>query len=245
MNPHPRFSWDFRRWEIRQRLDSEGPFNFMRWPIVSEFLYTGDTLAVRQKLDALGIKSPHLLQHITESGRGNPPPFPALPGSSGTLVSQAFYISSCPTDFTTADRVVEFGGGYGAMAVLLARIGFRGAYEIIDLPEVIEIQKYYIGDENIAVSFHESAADIEAGPDWLISFCALSEVDFSLRNAVIEKLRPRNIFMSYQLEYQDFDNHSYIDDLRESYEMGVWTTYSMSIDNHMFAYGKIRSDYKS
>jgi hypothetical protein len=42
------------------------------------------------------------------------------------------------------EMVVEFGGGYGNLARLAFAWGYRGLWEIIDLPEMHQLQKHFL-----------------------------------------------------------------------------------------------------
>jgi hypothetical protein len=49
-------------------------------------------------------------------------------------------------DLIDAPVIVEFGGGYGEMASLIHHLGFHGLYVIIDYPEFLLLQEYYLSN---------------------------------------------------------------------------------------------------
>ena len=67
---------------------------------------------------------------------------------SMNLIHQAYHIQqwerATGRKINTLDTIVEFGGGYGAMALLCHRLGFEGKYIIYDLPEFSLLQEYYL-----------------------------------------------------------------------------------------------------
>jgi hypothetical protein len=75
-------------------------------------------------------------------------PAAVLPGSSGTLIHHAYHLHRFETVtgrfLLELQEIIEFGGGYGSMARLLARLGYRGRYHIHDLPEFAALQRFYL-----------------------------------------------------------------------------------------------------
>lgn len=59
------------------------------------------------------------------------------------------------------DSIVEFGGGYGGMTLLMRRMNQRATIIVIDFPEMITLQKYYIdsilgvGHTNVKLSISD------------------------------------------------------------------------------------------
>ena len=79
-----------------------------------------------------------------------------------------------------SDVIAEIGGGFGCMAALAARAGFRN-YTILDLPWVNAIQGYILiralGHEAVQLHGETTAAPIKIAPFWTISALKPRSVD--------------------------------------------------------------------
>jgi len=109
-------------------------------------------------------------------------------------------------DILDFDRIVELGGGLGDMAKFIRNMGFRGEYIIIDLPEVIELQKQNLNGYDIQFTT-ESVDYLEN--TLFVSTWALSECPLDWRNEVINKLNPENYLITYQGSFDGISNRDY------------------------------------
>jgi hypothetical protein len=79
-----------------------------------------------------------------------------------------------------SDAIAEIGGGFGCMAALAARAGFRN-YTILDLPWVNAIQGYILirtlGHDAVQLHGETTAAAIKIAPFWTISALKPRSVD--------------------------------------------------------------------
>ena len=87
--------------------------------------------------------------------------------------------------------IIEIGAGYGGQYVVLRQYATPKSYTIIDLPDVIELQKKYIEANNlydIDVNFYSIETLPELSGDLLISNYALSECVARVQDIYIEKV---------------------------------------------------------
>lgn len=168
----PRFTWEFRQEDIARNLREQGPARFLRWPISAEALYSADPVLGQRRLDLL---SPSLRPHVYRFSAGDPPgdgPF------DWHLVIQAYHLDKLLQrgyDLRAADSIYEFGGGFGAMVLLLRRMGYNGRYVIQDLPELLQLQDYWLQTEGIRDNVVLTTRPIAGEYDLFISNCALNE----------------------------------------------------------------------
>jgi hypothetical protein len=141
-----------------------------------------------------------------EDDFGNPPRLSFDDGASGNLIHQAYHLALWE-DVTGKrieylKRIVEFGGGYGAMCKIVRRLGFEGDYVIYDLPELSLIQRYYLSNLGIQadLSLVDGLTDIERIPagDLLIGLYSLTEAPIALRNTFTASRFP-----AYLIAHQD------------------------------------------
>lgn len=116
------------------------------------------------------------------------------------------YNHTTKKDILDFDRVVELGGGLGDMAKFIRNMGFRGEYIIIDLPEVLELQKQNLNGYDVqfttdVVGYLENTL--------FISTWALSECPLSWRESVINNLQPESYLIIYQSNFEGISNKDY------------------------------------
>jgi hypothetical protein len=88
------------------------------------------------------------------------------------------------------DRVVEIGGGYGGQASILSKMNFYESYEIYDLPEVHELARKFLSEQDITdVTFPGLSDSKSSRYDLVISNYAFSELPRKLQeNYIFEVL---------------------------------------------------------
>lgn len=219
-------SWEFRRKKIGDRILEEGVENFLQWPTVVGSMYTGIT----EEVDA-ALKILDQWQRKID-----------IPEQSGTMILQALglYVYEEMSGEWLPDKrsIVEFGGGYGAMAKLLYGLGFKGEYEIVDFPEIAMIQAYYL--DGVPVKLSESVTI--SNPDAFIGFNSLGEAPYPDRNRALS-CKPKEVFALYVPRYDSndasgvYDNVSYFDNLKDR-GYTVSTITSPVSKSHMYTYAK-------
>lgn len=130
----------------------------------------------------------------------------ANPVHQKNLINQAYHLKlwEATTGRRVADvkSIFEFGGGYGAMAELVHRLGFEGSYTICDLPEFALLQRHYLAGRGLSV-VHES------GPvpaDLFIALYSLSETDQELRERWVTHQWAQSYLLLYSGQWAEHDN---------------------------------------
>jgi hypothetical protein len=179
-----RFTWEFRQEDVKRNIEAYGMENFLRWPVSAEALYSGDELYGHRRLDRL-MRSEHRLdRYVGRFNTGNPPNDGPL---DMHMVVQAHHLMTLlDTGYTIPMQgtVYEFGGGFGAMVLLLRRIGFTGKYVIQDLPEMLRLQDYWLKGEGIRENVTLTTEPIAGEYDLFIANCSLSEANEDARSKV-------------------------------------------------------------
>ncbi len=216
-----RFSWLARRRDLREKILNDNPENFLTWPRIKEALFVGKTKAIEMQLDWLLTEAGITLDDscLQEHPFGNPETFDdgVCPRTSGNLVNQLFYLvkwSELTSGFVDKN-IIEFGGGYGLMARIVQQLGFTGQYTIIDLPEYLLLQEYYLSNvlEDISnIQFVSTFDDYELDADLIISICSLSEVDEAAKNRFFEQVKFKYHLIVFQPDWDGWDNAKYFSD---------------------------------
>jgi hypothetical protein len=149
-------------------------------------------------------------------------------------------------DLTKINTIFEFGGGYGSIARLCFRLGFKGTYIIFDLPEFSALQKYFLSASELPVKI--SMVPIKAEPntvvllsqasqlkeqlgntpaDMFTATWSLSESPLSLRETIVSLIKNVKYFLiAYQEKfpvYSGTDNIAYFKKLQEEIP-ATWET---------------------
>ena len=188
MEDPKRFTWAFRQKDIRAKIDGGNLETLFTWPVTTEALYSMDWTIAEPELAVIQ-KSPLWPQYqlgIRSFKTGNPVRTQHT-DIDPHLVLQAYHIEQLLRyGSLNIESVYEFGGGFGGMALLMRRMGFTGRYVIQDLPEMGEIQRFFLNGEGIHdVEFTTSS--ISGQFSLFISNCAIEEIDGDSRK-VLERI---------------------------------------------------------
>lgn len=230
--------WNERRREIRRYLLSRDPSALLTWTPIVRSMTFGLLPWIREEFRALhcsGQWETRWRDALRENWSGLPMPSHVYPSSSGTLIHHAYHVHrfESATGRAIGDfaEIVEFGGGYGSMARLVARLGFLGRYHIHDLPEFSVIQRFYlrlvrseIGEGEIAdtlsritfSSHREDASSLEdrEGRTLFLAIWSLGETPIWLREEWLPTLaRFRFFLIGFHDRFEDIDNLAWFKDL--------------------------------
>lgn len=110
------------------------------------------------------------------------------------------------------ERIMEIGGGFGAMRLALDRLGFHGEHGILDFPEMALLQRWFLSQYGIErQEWHSCSCDI------LIAMCSLSEIPLADRDRIVEQVIPDTCLFEYSPKYDQDDNLTYFNGLREKW----------------------------
>lgn len=122
----PRHTWRRHCWELRRHVERDGMARFLAWSTMAATMFPGDVPYVRAEYDRLDEAG--WLGSLDEPGLGDPPRLPYDPSTSGNLVHQAYHLlawtKATGLDMADMNTILEFGGGYGALALMAWRLGF-------------------------------------------------------------------------------------------------------------------------
>jgi len=210
--------WEYWRYELWHHIvDGDDPDQFTTWPCVYHTMlheHWMDAIAFERR--AMGMTRAndtpirraldHQLYHIREWQR-----------VSGKSVSNL-------------GRILEFGGGFGAMAQVVRAMGFNGTYIICDLPEFALLQQFYLTD--YLQRHHGFSVDAQWAKsprhkcDLAIACYSLSETDERTRKQ-FEKMKAGNYLFLYNSQFADYDNVEYFNGfIKDRHDMG-WRTWEI------------------
>jgi len=156
--------------------------NFKEHPMVQRML----SEALDPQLFPMVMHLQHILLPIDNIGRNTPKPV------SGACLRMAYYalkvIEAAPTS------IVEIGGGVGQFYVILRALGWKGVYDIVDLPDVKSFQEKYISiaaaKTGLDLSFDNKDSFIDK--PFICSFYALGEFDDETKEKYLPIIKSSN-----------------------------------------------------
>tara|TARA_Y100000389_G_C17353030_1_gene459512 strand:+ start:132 stop:836 length:705 start_codon:yes stop_codon:yes gene_type:complete len=112
----------------------------------------------------------------------------------------------------TIDEIHDIGGGYGNMAWTLKNYGYDKKYIIYDFPIMHDIQKYWLGKQNIKVEY-KSLDELDPGKNsHLIGTHSINEMDLSDREKIpFNKFK--SFFIAHNKIFNGIDNVKYFRNL--------------------------------
>lgn len=125
---------------------------------------------------------------------------------TNNLIHQAYHLQQY--EQTTGKRIedlksiVEFGGGYGAMCLLIHELGFKGKYVIYDLPEFSLLQEYYLSQYGIKPEWNPRRKPKDV--DLFIALYSISEVSPNERS--LKMVRANSYLCLYSGQWQEWNN---------------------------------------
>jgi len=190
--------WQERCLQLREKILTDNPENFLQWPTVNSTMFVANAPYLINELTSLKIHDP---------GFGGPVMYSN--NLSGNYIHQGYHLKQWQDktgkQVQGLDHIVEFGGGYGAMAVICRQLGFEGDYTIIDLPEFSLLQEYYLSNTGYLDKV-QFVSEFSGGCDLLIAIHSLSEVNLTIRSKILGTIWPRHALFVYHCEHDEIDN---------------------------------------
>jgi FkbM family methyltransferase len=141
--------WSDARQELRKYILESDWRDFLSHPVCKHMFFRGRWGAGQdEELAALSSSEfgRELLQNHRDPQAGVPRLSEKLPGLSTNMLGMLYYLHRVEQQCqgTLPQRVIEVGGGYGAFALAYLRQNPSASYVIVDLPEMLAIQHYFL-----------------------------------------------------------------------------------------------------
>lgn len=189
--------WDYWRHDLWTKVQAWPAATFMNWPCIRHTMIV-DHFDVSHQIEYLAQDKARWSPIVGD---------PDSPSNQRNLVNQAYSLKLW--EDTTGRRVdeletiFEFGGGYGAMALVCRRAGFRGRYYIHDLPEFALLQDWWLSEQGLQVERTDSAVL----SDLFIGLYSISEID--PRERWKWTLGADGYLLLYSSRFAEYDNQAW------------------------------------
>ena len=222
----PRHSWPRNRYHFRKRVRIGKPEEMLRWPEVYSVMFVGHQASyIPAEYKELKMQPDwdDIELALSEPCFGDPPLYENW--TSGNLVHQMYHLRQW--EMATGKRIrdmssiFEFGGGYGAMALLTRQLGFEGDYYLYDFPEFLLLQEYYLSNTCGVENIHFIQEEPWTTCDLFIGCYSISEAPAEIRESVLGP-RHRSFLMVIQPSWEDVNNNEYFDNFMQEREDLSW-----------------------
>lgn len=209
--------WDYWRHDLWQRVvNGDDPEGFAGWPCIYHTMRVDHWIgATNKEYERMAIDNHRLIDACLMPDFGTRKDY-YLGKYSAALIHQAHHLYQwmkfSGRDLANFTTIFEFGGGYGAMALVARRLGFTGNYYIYDLPEFALLQEYYLSNLGVInVHWKTSSKALKYMPpvNLFIACFSLSEVGFPLRQNALTSISADNYLFLYSGRFADYDNSEY------------------------------------
>jgi hypothetical protein len=245
-------TWQAIESSIRELILKEDPDHFLRWDPILKTMFTGGRVARRgyTGIEVGVLKSSEEWERwksaLREDPVGNPFLWSLRPATSGNLIHGAYHLARFSAvsgeRLEDCDVVFEFGGGYGSMRRLFAKLGFKGAYILFDFPLLIALQRFFL--ESLGLKVVDNPHELEPGQTLVVSsieqleaaigsargrrgFIAtwsLSESPAELQLRIVRMIREFDEFLiGYRERFRELDNRSGLDNWLRALPDVDWT----------------------
>lgn len=128
---------------------------------------------------------------------------------SRNMIHQAYHIqqweNATGQRIAALDTIIEFGSGYGAMALLCHRLGFDGRYVIYDLPEFSLLQEYYLSHFGLLDKVTWNPKKKPKDVDLFMALYSLSEIEPGERMRYLPSVVDSYLFL-YSGQWEKWNN---------------------------------------
>jgi hypothetical protein len=143
--------WENFKNEVKYKLETDKIENFFNWDVIVRTMVAGIDDIEFQTL--LGSKYWPFWEKNLEETILKPNSYSRFPPTSTNNAHHAYsldvlmnFSNLMLNEYTT---VLDFGGGYGNTCRLFKKCGHNDNYIIYDIPELIQIQKFYLESNNL------------------------------------------------------------------------------------------------
>lgn len=174
--------WQGKRAEIRAAVAKSDPDSFLAWACVQATMFVGE--------------APYLKAERADLDDGT-----LLSCRDTNDIHQAYHLHQwekrAVRRVSDLKTIVEFGGGYGALARVSHALGFTGRYVLVDLPELLLLQEFYLSGHGVQAEYRTIEKFRPTRCDLFIAIRSLSECDRAVRDAALAKARARGFLFNY------------------------------------------------
>lgn len=211
--------WTQKRIDIRNRIECDDVSQFLTWPSIATTMVPGETEYMQRERAYIGDSE-----------------FAFINDFCAYSVHQMYHVlrweETIEANIHHQRSIIEIGGGFGAMYEVLYHLGWRGLYTIVDFPEMLLLQSYYLESKNIPtdkIQFYTQPY-IEQRADLMIAMWSLSEMPMPERYKLLGTIGARHAIFAFQDTWEGQSNREFFE------QLGELTFEDTEIPGHRYAF---------
>jgi len=220
MSKHP--EWQRHCHNLEFETTIHGLDNFLDFQAIRETMFVGNaeyTWFELAELQEYGVDMAEL-EDCDKHTKNHQ--HPQLKNSTGNTIHHRYHLhyfeKMTGVKITDMDSIFELGGGYGNMARIISKMGFNKEYIISDLPEFVDLQKYYLGYHNVPANW---SPNYWGECDLFLATWSLSEIPLEGRG-VYEDLDANYHLIAFGPDYAGIDNMAYFKEWVRQHPRQEW-----------------------
>lgn len=205
-------AWQLNQLALQKHIETEPLDNFLQWSTVRKTMYVGNGAAhIQGEYEALKAEWDKWEPVVEKTEFGGD----SFEGNySPNLIHQAYHLKQwldrTKQKLGEMSTIIEVGAGYGAMTLVAHRLGFKGRYYIIDLPELAQLQQYYLsrvlpGDWS-NVFWLNTPPLSKISCDLLVASHSLGEMPMEDREKLLAQIEAEEYLFASSYEFEGIDN---------------------------------------
>ena len=214
--------WDTFVKEIESELESREK-DFLQGETIAKTVCPTDTRMVPKIMESFDPDDKEILDVMWDTVWGKPALYHNLKVSLPTAQSGR-YIKLMKEHFNIVpykdlDHIVDIGGGFGNMYRIMSNLGYKGRYQIIDLPIMHKLQQKYLkkacsDTSNLEQIDLDMEKAIPTGKSMLIATHSVNEMSMDTRKKIEPYYKNYDyIFINHNTFFDGIDNIRYFQDL--------------------------------
>lgn len=201
--------WTNKRIELRQHILHDDLRHFADWPMIKQTMLVGDGAdyfpAERDLVRAWYGSNLETVCQSDHEVLDSP-----LVGHNmiHTAHHAATWEAITGLKIPAMRTVAEFGGGFGAMRLIVNNLSFRGNYYMYDFPEFRILQSFYLGARGISID----TPLLDPQPvDLVIATWSLTEAPPGIRDEFLARYPAKHYLIAFMPQWDGVDNVSWIE----------------------------------
>lgn len=177
--------WTAKRRELRDRVLKDNPSDFLTWPTIVSTMWVGEAPYLKAERAAVMAKDPDAYAECLDTN------------DIHQLYHLSQFLDRSRQSLDAMSSIVEFGGGYGALCRLARACGFNGRYRIIDFPEFLLLQEFYLSAHGVEADYLTLSQVRLVKADLFVAIRSLSEAEAAVGDRVLSRIRARGYLFNY------------------------------------------------
>lgn len=229
-------AWKHHCQSLKHDMKNKDIYNFMNFKSIRETMFVGNPEYTINEFNELKEKID--IAELDDCDNFSKNHQHQLYSTTGNTIHHRYHLyifeQITQIKISNLSSIIELGGGYGNMARIIRKMGFNGNYNIVDLPEFCELQKFYLNQHNLDINH---APDLNKKYDLFIATWSLSEIPLKYRYSY-EKLDSDYFLISFGPDYFEIDNMEYFKNFCRKHKQHKWTLQKTKyLDNQYYLIG--------